>query len=284
LSESSCESKDGKEEEEMIEEGNFEMEESAKEVEEERDSEDQNEDFSEEDEEDEWVPYESFNRKRKERQKGRKEKEQSGTVEEKEEEKREESVSGSGSESGSESSSERSPSAAASGAKLLTAPKLSISKKGQTDDGLQRRKTSSLEEVVADVEKGRMRKAKEKQRFEGAQWQRVENIYKWRWTFSKVPTEKKQLLVDLPPRNNITRLSIFSLYFSDDFLSFLLERREPEMETHWSTSGLKVNIQIIKQVCLRRNQSLSLLWNNRFFNTDVSIDHVHHWNQESSPP
>jgi len=46
-------------------------------------------------------------------------------------------------------------------------------------------KSSSLEEVVADVGKGRMKKKKEKKRFEEARWERVENIQKRRWTSQK---------------------------------------------------------------------------------------------------
>ena len=112
------------------------------------------------------------------------------------------------------------------------------------------KKSSSLEEVVEDVGKGRRRKVKDKERFQEARWERVENLRKHRWSFSKVPDEKKKMLIDLPGRNNITRLAVFSLYFTDDFLSYLLERRESEMATYWSPSGygLKVNLQIIKQV------------------------------------
>ena len=136
---------------------------------------------------------------------------------------------------------------------MLTPPKV-LSKKGVTEDQLQRKKpmmkSSSLEEVVADVGKGRMKKKKEKKRFEEARWERVENIQKRRWTFSKVPDEKKKLLIDLPARNNITRLAVFSLYFTDDLLLYLLERRESEMATYWSSGlSIRVNLQTIKQVC-----------------------------------
>jgi len=166
-----------------------------------------------------------------------------------------ESESEGDSESESSSGGEASVSggAASRGAKLLTPPKI-LSKRGAVEDGLQRRmpmkKSSSLEEVVGDVGKGRRRKAKDKERIQEARWERVENLKKHRWTFSKVPDEKKKMLVDLPGRNNITRLAVFSLYFTDDFLSYLLERRESEMATYWSPSGygLKVNLQIIKQV------------------------------------
>jgi len=121
--------------------------------------------------------------------------------------------SSSSEQSGVEPSSSSSSSAAA-GVKLLTPPKV-LSKKGATEDQLQKRKPmkkfSSLEEVVADIGKGRMRKRKDKERFEEARCERVENIQKWKWTFSKVPDESKKLLLDLPSRNNITRLAVFPL-------------------------------------------------------------------------
>ena len=255
MSESSFESKEEKEEE-RIEEGDFEREESesAKEEEEEEESEVLGEDFFEEDENEEWVPSTTSGARKLERpfkgnceeERVKEELEQSDTEEEK----------GKREEDESESDSERSDVEvllSSSGAKLLTPPKV-LSKKGVTEDGLQMRKpmmkSSSLEEVVADVGKGRMRKKKEKERFEEARWERVENIQKRRWTFSKVPDDKKKLLIDLPARNNITRLAVFSLYFTDDFLSYLLERRESEMATYWSSGlSIRVNLQAIKQVC-----------------------------------
>ena len=261
LSESLFESKEevDEEEEERMESGDFGEEESVKEVEEDE-SEDQNEDFFEEDEE--WVPSaaaKSVGRKSAtERRVGESSREkvdfeQSGIGEAKEEEIGEEEEDESESESEWSEDEDVLSRSAASGAKLLTPPKI-LSKRGAVEDGLQRRrpmkKSSSLEEVVEDVGKGRRRKVKDKERFQEARWERVENLRKHRWSFSKVPDEKKKMLIDLPGRNNITRLAVFSLYFTDDFLSYLLERRESEMATYWSPSGygLKVNLQIIKQV------------------------------------
>jgi hypothetical protein len=261
LSEKSFDSKEEgeKEEEEMIYGEKLEREASAKEEEgEERECEELNGNFFEEVEDEEWIPSEKLvGRKSKRRvwesSREKRDFEQSGT----EEVEEEEIVEGKEDESESDSEwsgDEVSRSAASRGAKLLTPPKI-LSKRGAVEDGLQRRrpmkKSSSLEEVVGDVGKGRRRKAKDKERFQEARWERVENLKKHRWTFSKVPDEKKKMLVDLPGRNNITRLAVFSLYFTDDFLSYLLERRESEMATYWSPSGygLKVNLQIIKQVC-----------------------------------
>ena len=286
MSESSFESKEEKEEE-RIEEGDFEREESDKEEEEEEESEVLGEDFFEEDEDEEWVPSTTSGARKLERpfkrnceeERGKEELEQSDTEEE--EGKREEDES--------ESDSERSDGEVlllSSGAKLLTPPKV-LSKKGVTEDQLQRKKpmmkSSSLEEVVADVGKGRMKKKKEKKRFEEARWERVENIQKRRWTFSKVPDEKKKLLIDLPARNNIMRLAVFSLYFTDDLLLYLLERRESEMATYWSSGlSIRVNLQTIKQVCFLK--AFLFTFDSYLLYTDVSFDHLHHWNQEVPTP
>ena len=188
--------------------------------------------------------------------------------------------SSSSEQSGVEPPSSSSSSSSAAGAKLLTPPKV-LSKKGATEDQLQKRKpmkkSSSLEEVVADIGKGRMRKRKDKERFEEARWERVENIQKWKWTFSKVPDESKKLLLDLPSRNNITRLAVFSLYFTDDILSSLLERRECEMATYWSPTGysLKVNLQLIKQVCPLCKKIFFLLF--LLDSNDVFVFHNRCW-------
>jgi len=264
LSESLFESKEevDEEEEERMESGDFGEEESVKEVEEDE-SEDQNEDFFEEDEE--WVPSaaaKSVGRKsaterrvgessRRMNREEKLEREDFGESEKEEAEWRESEREGD-SESESSSGGEASVSGAASRGAKLVSPSKVLTWKGAVEERRRpMKKSSSLEEVVADVGKGRMRKAKDKERFEEAGWKRVENIKNWIWTFSKVPDEKKKMLIDLPGRNNITRLAVFSLYFTDDFLSYLLERRESEMATYWSPSGygLKVNLQIIKQVC-----------------------------------
>jgi len=141
------------------------------------------------------------------------------------------------------------------GAKLLTPPKV-LTKKGVLLDPSSPRKrkpikkSSSLEEVVKDIGSERMKKVRDKDRFEEAGWRRIENITRWRWTYFKVPAEKKSLMVSIPPRNHLSRLAVFSLYFSDEFLSYLLFQREAEMSTYWAPSrlGLVVNLQLIKQV------------------------------------
>jgi hypothetical protein len=48
----------------------------------------------------------------------------------------------------------------------------------------------------------------------------------------------------------VTRLGIFTKYFSNEFLSCLLERRREEMERNWSNfgHGMKLDINTIKRV------------------------------------
>ena len=109
------------------------------------------------------------------------------------------------------------------------------------------RKTTSLEELTKETVKGRRKKVREKERFEQAGWKSVENILRWRWTYHKVPHEKKQMMISLPPSSCHSRLSVFSLYFSDEFLSYIICCTESEMAANWSPLGygVKLNLQIM---------------------------------------
>jgi hypothetical protein len=53
-------------------------------------------------------------------------------------------------------------------------------------------------------------------------------------------------------RGSVSRLSIFSLYFSDELLLYLLSQREAEMVKYWSPTGygLQESLKMINQVCV----------------------------------
>jgi hypothetical protein len=59
----------------------------------------------------------------------------------------------------------------------------------------------------------------------------------------------------------MTRLAVFSLYFSDAFIFALLSRRENEMRTYWSPTGysITVDLRMIKQVRKLARAKLRLL-------------------------
>ena len=177
------------------------------------------------------------------------------------------------------------------GAKLVP-PLKALTKKGVNEGIIERRKvvrkSTSLEELTKGIEKNRKKKAKEKERLEEAGWKRIENIQNWRWAYFRVPMEKRSMVIDLPSRSSFTRLGVFSLYFTDDLLSYLLGKREVEMATYWSSSGygIKVNLQAIKQVMLHHFHHC--LFTERIFIdssfVDVGICHLHHWHQKVSSP
>ena len=146
------------------------------------------------------------------------------------------------------------------GAKLGT-PVKTLTKKGVAEGALAKRKgirkTTSLEELTKSIQQDRMKKAREKERMEEAGWKRIDNIQNWRWDYFRVPEEKRLLMIDLPAtRRSFSRLAIFSLYFTDIFLSYLINQREAEMAAHWSSSGfaIRVNLKVIKQVREKRKK------------------------------
>jgi len=132
------------------------------------------------------------------------------------------------------------------GAKMMTPPK-KLSKMPHLQKA-----TSSLDDLLKDMGGERKKKIKEKERFEDAGWRRIADLGKWRWTYHKVPSDRRELVIDMEGqgRKGISSLKIFSLYFSDDLLSYLMEQREDEMAQFWSPSGygLTLNLQMVKQV------------------------------------
>ena len=70
------------------------------------------------------------------------------------------------------------------------------------------KKTASLDDLLHGVAQDRKKKAREKERFEEAGWKKVENLARWRWTYLKVPSEKKELLIDMQGqgRGSVSRL------------------------------------------------------------------------------
>ncbi len=150
------------------------------------------------------------------------------------------------------------------GAKMMTPPKV-LSKMPHLQ-----KTTSSLDDILKDMGEERKKKVAEKERFEDAGWKRIDDLGKWKWTYHKVPSDKKELMIDMEGQGRkwISSLKIFSIYFSDELLSYLLEQREPEMAQHWSPSGygLTLNLQMIKQVCLsEETYFLILLSSHSFF-------------------
>jgi hypothetical protein len=136
-----------------------------------------------------------------------------------------------------------------------------------------------------------MRKSREKEKFEEAGRKRVENIQKWRWTYSRVPPERRVMMIDLPPRGHMTRLAVFSLYFSDAFIFALLSRRENEMRTYWSPTGysITVDLRMIKQVRKISQSKIEIaaaaaenVWNLTLFQLDAGLYNIYHWDQKVS--
>lgn len=204
---------------------------------------------------------------------------------------------GSGSSNSSSSDSSSAKSTRYLGAILPSPPKV-LSKSGaaaaEKRRGRKRKSaptSTSLEEVVKEISKERMRKSREKEKFEEAGWKRVENIQKWRWTYSRVPPERRVMMIDLPPRGHMTRLAVFSLYFSDAFIFALLSRRENEMRTYWSPTGysITVDLRMIKQVRKISHSKIEIaaaaaenVWNLTFFQLDAGLYNIYHWDQKVS--
>ena len=144
---------------------------------------------------------------------------------------------------------------------MVTPPKV-LSKMGARREGGEakglEKQTSSLDEIMEDMRAERRKKIREKEKFEESGWRRIEDIAKWQWTYYKVPSDKKELVIDMEGqgRGNISRLKIFSLYFSDELLSFITSKRESEMAQYWSPTGygLTLNLKMIKQVQKRRER------------------------------
>jgi len=117
------------------------------------------------------------------------------------------------------------------GAMMVTPPK-ALSKMGARREGGEakglEKQTSSLDEIMEDMRAERRKKIREKEKFEESGWRRIEDIAKWQWTYYKVPSDKKELVIDMEgqERGNISRLKIFSLYFSDELLSFITSKQE----------------------------------------------------------
>ncbi len=101
----------------------------------------------------------------------------------------------------------------------------------------------------------------------------------------KVPSEKKELLIDMQGqgRGSVSRLGIFSFYFSNELLLYLLSQREAEMVKYWSPTGygLQVSLKMIKQVCALATFVFFFRLSNGFL-TDVIIYHLHYCHQEAS--
>ena len=204
---------------------------------------------------------------------------------------------GSGSSNSSSSDSSSAKSTRYLGAILPSPPKV-LSKSGaaaaEKRKGRKRKSapmSTSLEEVVKEISKERMRKSREKEKFEEAGWKRVENIQKWRWTYSRVSPERRVMMIDLPPRGHMTRLAVFSLYFSDAFIFALLSRRENEMRTYWSPTGysITVDLRMIKQVRKISQSKIEIaaaaaenVWNLTLFQLDAGLYNIYHWDQKVS--
>ncbi len=146
------------------------------------------------------------------------------------------------------------------GAMMLTPPKI-LSKMGARKEGVTKgleRQPSSLDEIMEDMRAERRKKIREKEKFEESGWRRIEDIAKWQWTYYKVPSDKKELMIDMEgqERGKISKLKIFSLYFSEELLSFITSKRESEMAEHWSPTGygLTLNLKMIKQVQKKRKK------------------------------
>jgi hypothetical protein len=142
--------------------------------------------------------------------------------------------------------------AAVLGAAMVTPPKV-LSKMGAQRRGgrVVENKTTFLDDLLYGVSQDRKKKVRDKKRFDESGWRRIEDLARWRWTYSKVPSEKRELLVDMQGQGRgsaVSRLGVFSLYFSDELLCYLLHQREGEMTQFWSPYGMKTSLKIIKQV------------------------------------